>query len=102
MSTELEIKQWEHYEGDDWWKWAVWVEGTDEDLAQIEYVEWTLDPSFPNPVRKARNREEKFRIDTGGWGVFPIHARVLMTDGNSVSLKHYLSLHYPDGKQNLK
>jgi transcription initiation factor IIF auxiliary subunit len=102
MSTELEIKQWEHYEGDDWWKWAVWVEGTDDVLDQVNFVEWMLHPTFPNPVRNVRNREEKFRIDTGGWGVFPIRANVYLKDGNLVRLQHELTLHYPDGKQNLK
>jgi transcription initiation factor IIF auxiliary subunit len=100
MSTELEIKQWEHFEGDDWWKWAVWIEGTDEALDQIEYVEWTLHPSFPNPVRRVTNRAEKFRIDSGGWGVFTIHARVEKKDRNSVRLRHYLRLHRSDGSEN--
>ncbi|MGH9930781.1 MAG: pYEATS domain-containing protein [Pyrinomonadaceae bacterium] len=100
MSTELEIQQWEEYKGDDWWKWAVWVEGSDEALDRIDYVEWTLHPTFPDPIRKVRNRSEKFRIETGGWGVFPIRARVQTKDGNALKLKHYLKLHYPDGKEN--
>jgi transcription initiation factor IIF auxiliary subunit len=99
MPIELEIRQWEKYEGDDWWKWAVWVEGSDDDLDQVEHVEWTLHPTFPNPIRKCRDRADKFRLETGGWGVFPIRARVQMKDGNSIRLSHHLQLHYPDGKE---
>jgi transcription initiation factor IIF auxiliary subunit len=100
MSTELEIQQWEDYKGNDWWKWAVWVEGSDELLDRIEYVEWTLHPTFHQPVRKVRNRSEKFRIETGGWGVFPIRALVQSKDGTALKLHHTLKLHYPDGKEN--
>jgi transcription initiation factor IIF auxiliary subunit len=99
MSTDLEIRQWEHYEEDDWWNWAVWVDGSDESLDQVEYVEWTLHPTFPHPIRKVTNRAEKFRLETAGWGGFPIIARVQTKDGNSFRLRHHLSLHYPDGRQ---
>jgi transcription initiation factor IIF auxiliary subunit len=72
---------------------------SDEALDQIDYVEWTLHPTFPNPIRKTRNRSEKYRIETGGWGVFQIGARVQTKDGSSVRLRHSLSLHYPDGRE---
>jgi transcription initiation factor IIF auxiliary subunit len=100
MSDEFEIQQWEEYQGDNWWKWAVWIEGSDEALDRIDYVEWTLHPTFPDPIRKVRNRSEKFRIETGGWGVFQIRARVQTKDGSSQKFKHALSLHFPDGKEN--
>ena len=99
MPDEFTIQQWEKYEGDDWWKWAVWIEGLDEALDRIDFVEWTLHPTFPNPIRKKRDRASKFRLDTGGWGVFPILARVQTKDGQEIKLRHYLELHYPDGTQ---
>jgi transcription initiation factor IIF auxiliary subunit len=99
MSTELAIRQWEQYEGSDWWKWAVWIEGSDEALDGIDHVEWTLHPTFPDPVRKTSNRSEKFRIETGGWGVFQIRALARTKDGSSIRLTHQLSLHYPDGRE---
>jgi transcription initiation factor IIF auxiliary subunit len=98
MSRELEIRQSEHYEGEDWWKWAVWVEGTDAALDQVDFVEWMLHSTFANPVRNVKNREEKFRIDTEGWGVFTIRANVYMKDGQVKRLQHELSLHYPTGE----
>jgi len=99
MPDEFTIEQWEKYEGEDWWKWAVWVEGRDEALDLIEFVEWTLHPTFPNPIRKIHDRASKFRLATGGWGVFQIVARAQMKNGQQAKLRHYLKLHYPDGTQ---
>lgn len=102
MPEELEIQQSEKYEGDDWWKWAVWVEGPSAALDRIDYVEWTLHPTFPGPVRRVGNRQSKFRLETGGWGIFRIHARVQMKDGKEKKLRHDLALHYPDGSANTR
>jgi transcription initiation factor IIF auxiliary subunit len=102
MPNDLKIEQWEQYDGDDWWHWAVWIEGEDETLDQIKFVEWTLHPTFPDPIRKTTNRSNKFRLETGGWGVFPIVARVELKDGKQTKLRHHLHLHYPDGQRTTK
>ncbi|MGH9871735.1 MAG: pYEATS domain-containing protein [Pyrinomonadaceae bacterium] len=99
MSTEFKISQSETFQGNDWWEWAVWVEGSDEALDKVDYVEWTLHSTFRDPIRKVTNRAQKFRIDTGGWGEFQIHARVRTKDDRSFRLKHNLSLRYPSGKR---
>jgi transcription initiation factor IIF auxiliary subunit len=99
MPDEIKIEQWEKYEGDDWWAWAVWVEGEDKVLDQIKFVEWTLHPTFPDPIRKIYERSKKFRLETGGWGTFPIIARVQFKDGTETKLQHDLQLHRPGGKQ---
>ena len=102
MPETLTIEQCEKYEGDDWWKWAVWIEGRDEALDLIDFVEWTLHPTFPNPIRRIHDRASKFRLETGGWGVFEIRARVQRKDGSQTMLRHFLELHYPDGTQDTK
>ena len=99
MPEGFRIEQCEKYEGEDWWNWAVWIEAPDEALDLIDFVEWTLHPTFPSPVRKVRDRGRKFRLKTGGWGVFRIFARVQMKDGHEAKLHHDLKLHYPDGTQ---
>ena|SRR3989442_13116812 len=98
MSTEFEIFQASEYQGDDWWQWQVWLEGSDDDLDHVEFVQWTLHPTFPDPIRKSHDRLHKFQLKTGGWGTFPIRALVQMTDGTTRRLSHYLKLSYPDGK----
>jgi transcription initiation factor IIF auxiliary subunit len=96
----LSIDQSEKYEGDKWWKWAVWLSGSDDELDGVAQVEYTLHPSFPTPVRVIATRKNQFKLSSQGWGVFPIYARVLMKDGTVLRLRHQLQLHYPDGKRN--
>jgi transcription initiation factor IIF auxiliary subunit len=101
-ASSLKIAQSEKYEGDEWWSWAVWVEGPDTELDQISRVEYTLHPTFREPVRIISTRRNKFKLSTGGWGVFPVYARVFRKDGSTLRLRHQLALHYPDGTNNTK
>src|SRR4051812_27706932 len=64
----LHIAQDYEYQGSDYWKWSVWIDGTDEELDKIESVEYTLHPTFPNPVRVVDGRATKFRLDSAGVG----------------------------------
>jgi hypothetical protein len=90
MKTRL--KQTAAYHGDDWWKWSVWVESDEETLDRIEYVEYTLHPSFPEPVIRIKERSSKFRLDAEGWGEFTIRAQVVNKDGSKKNLKRWLEL----------
>jgi len=92
----MEIRQSEKYVGNDWWDWSVWLEGTDVELDAVSYVEWRLHPTFPDPVRTVTNRQSKFRLDTGGWGTFVVHAVVGTKTGSTERLRHQLQLQYPD------
>jgi len=85
------------YMDDDWWEWSVWIEGTEQELDDIKSVEYTLHPTFPNPVRRIEDRASKFRLKTAGWGGFTIYARVLHNDGSTTPLEHELVLYYRDG-----
>lgn len=98
MTVSLEIKQDFKYQGDDWWKWWIWVDGPDRELDQIDHVVYTLHRTFPDPVRKVKDRATKFRLDTAGWGVFRIFAKVVLRNGKSERLTHELELRYPDGR----
>ena len=98
--SELRIQQSEKYQGDEWWSWSVWIEGPEEELREINYVEYTLHPTFANPVLTIKTRANKFKLSTGGWGVFPIRVRIVKNDGTERLLTHQLKLHYPDGRAN--
>ncbi len=93
----LSIQQEQSYVGHDRWKWSIWVDGSPEDLDQIDHVVYILHPSFHNPVRDVSDRSTKFRLDTSGWGTFAIHAKAVRKDGQEVTLQHDLVLAYPDG-----
>ena len=41
----LTIKQDFEYQGHDYWKWWIWLEGSDEELDQIDRVIYILHPA---------------------------------------------------------
>lgn len=93
----MRIEQGFNYKGEDYWKWWVWLEGPDEELDAVREVTYILHHTFPKPTRKINDRGSKFRLETAGWGVFTIHAKVLKKDGTEEHLTHDLELLYPDG-----
>ena len=93
----MKIAQRQHYAGDDWWEWSVWIDATRKELDGIESVTWHLHPTFvPRDVR-IQDRRSKFAFETAGWGTFEIRATVLLKDQKKRTLSHELELTYPDG-----
>lgn len=96
----MRIKQDATYEGSDRWTWSVWVDATEEELRQIEYVEYILHPTFADPTRRVEDRSSKFRLDSSGWGEFTVRAVVVNKDGEKKNLRRWLRLEYPpEGKE---
>jgi len=93
----LEIHQAASFAGDGYWTWSVWIDGPDAELDQVHSVEWVLHPTFPDPIRRATQRQDKFRIEASGWGAFEINAQVSTKDGRTQHLKHQLRLEEPGG-----
>jgi len=93
--TPLRLEQEAAYQGDDYWKWSVWLAGRQPDIDRVKYVEYTLHPTFPDPVRRIRDRDSQFRLSTAGWGEFTIYAKVVFKDGNQQFLEHELKLSHP-------
>ena len=93
----MKIAQDFKYQGDDWWKWWVWIEAPDPELDLIDHVVYTLHSSFPDPVRTVKDRGNKFKLSTGGWGTFRIYAKVFPKSSPPISLHHDLVLEYPSG-----
>jgi transcription initiation factor IIF auxiliary subunit len=93
----LKIAQLQKYKGEDWWEWAVWIDGTDSELDSVTEVTYRLHPTFPNPIRTVSDRKSKFKLETSGWGTFTIRAKVCFKSGDPVHLEHELQLLYDDG-----
>lgn len=91
----LDVKQRCDYRGQDWWEWTVWIEAPDKVLDEIEYVEYKLHATFPDPVRRATNRNEKFLIESAGWGEFMIGVEISTKKGEHLKRQHWLTLEYP-------
>jgi hypothetical protein len=92
----MRIAQDDKYQGDDWWQWSIWIDGSPKELQSIAAVTYTLHTTFQDPVRRVTDRRTKFRLETVGWGEFTIYARVDLKDGKSRKLSHDLQLHYPE------
>jgi transcription initiation factor IIF auxiliary subunit len=92
----LETRQDTSYEGEDWWRWSVWLEGAQSELDSVQYVIYTLHPTFPNRIRKIEDRSTKFRLDSSGWGGFRIRILVEFKNGEKSRMAHELELFYPE------
>lgn len=76
-----------------YWDWTIFVKGPNDVLDQIEYVEYALHPTFPNPVRVINERSHgpyAFPLSTSGWGTFTVKVNIYYKDGTYQQLSHYL------------
>jgi transcription initiation factor IIF auxiliary subunit len=92
----LTIAQSSKYQGNDYWKWSVWLEGPSEMLDRVDKVTYYLHRTFPNPVRIVETRRTKFRLNAAGWGGFSLVAKITDKDGCETRLEHEVVLKYPD------
>lgn len=91
----LKIKNNWNYVGDDRWDWEAFIDdGGSGEISDINFVEYVLHPTFPNPIRKVKDQGTNFRLKSNGWGTFRIKAFAHMKDGNKVRLEHELELYY--------
>jgi transcription initiation factor IIF auxiliary subunit len=83
------------YLGDGRWDWTVFVKAQQPVLNKIQCVEYTLHPTFPNPIRRVcalGNPSNAFALRTNGWGTFLIKIRVLYRDKSVQQLQYNLVL----------
>jgi len=92
-------KRLEKRERDWYYRWKVFVDEPVEELARIESVEYTLHPTFPQPHQVRNNRQEKFALETSGWGEFTMMATFHFTDGSKEKVPYWLDLSkgWPEG-----
>ncbi len=78
------------------WDWTVFIQASENILANIQCVEYTLHRTFHDPVRKVCVRGsgmEAFALSTNGWGTFQIGVRVFFRDGRIKALTHNLTFY---------
>lgn len=86
----------------DYWDWTIFVKAQEDVLEQIEYVEYKLHPTFPNPVRIVNQRGSgpyAFPLTTTGWGTFTVKVKIYYMDGTYQRLAHSLKF-YDDDRAN--
>lgn len=91
-AQDVQISNTAKFLGGGRYDWTVFVQAVPAVLQQIEYVEYTLHPSFPNPVRKVTNPQGGFALSANGWGEFNLVAKVAFKSGRVVTLQHWLRL----------
>ncbi|MCP3930365.1 MAG: hypothetical protein GY705_14835 [Bacteroidetes bacterium] len=77
----------------DYWDWTIFVKGAEDVLEKIEYVEYTLHPTFKNPVRIINERGHgpyAFPLSTSGWGTFTVKVKIYYKDGTYQRTAHSL------------
>jgi transcription initiation factor IIF auxiliary subunit len=73
-------------------RWRVFVDEPDSVLDQIDQVEYILHATFPQPRRVLHNREDKFALETAGWGEFTMLIDVKFRDGRVEKVPYWLDL----------
>ncbi len=61
-------------------------------MNSIEEVVYELHPTFPNPRRTSTNPEDRFSLETEGWGEFSIVADVKFRDRQTETVMYWLDL----------
>ena len=79
------------------YKWKVFIGEDPAVLDRIRCVEYTLDPVFPDPVRKTCNRADKFAVYVTGADAFKILLKIDWKNGNLTRQSYMLSLHESEG-----
>ncbi len=79
------------------YKWKVFIGENPPVLDRISCVEYTLDPTFPDPVRKTCKRADKFAISVTGLDAFKILIKIEWRDGEVTRQSYVLGLHQSVG-----
>jgi hypothetical protein len=93
----LKVQQESQYKGNDLWDWSVWLDGTRQELQEIDYVEYNLGSSFHPPKRTVEKRSSKFRLSAPAGGPFTIYVKAIHKDKKETTFEHDLELLYPGG-----
>jgi hypothetical protein len=75
------------------WNWTVFIQGSNDDLDWVQCVEYTLHPTFSDPIQTVCQKgiaSRAFALSGSAWGTFEVRIRLIMTDGGQQQLTHNL------------
>lgn len=99
QTKDLNIMNTSEYVGGGRYNWTVYIEAPAAILTRIDSVEYTLHPTFPNPVRIVKSRDNKFALKSNGWGEFTIFVRIFFSDGTINKYEYPLKLSKTEVKE---
>lgn len=70
----------------------LFLQASEEALAEINYVEYELHPTFPNRFRKATNPVDAFQIEFNCYAGFTLQIKVVWKDGKTEVRSHELQI----------
>ncbi|MEJ2628022.1 MAG: hypothetical protein P8078_05665 [bacterium] len=76
--------------GNNRWKWTIFIAEEESILNQIEYVEYTLHPTFPNPQQRIYEPNTNFSYTAIGWDTFTIRGKVFYKNNRFEEFEHTL------------
>jgi transcription initiation factor IIF auxiliary subunit len=76
------------------YSWTIYLTGSDATLNKVDYVQYTLHPSFPQPIQIVRTRGGRcaFPYSSNSWAEFEVKIKVVFKDGRTEELKYMLNL----------
>lgn len=92
-SVDLSVNNVASEAGNGYWNWTIFLQGSADSLAQVNCVEYTLHPTFPQPVRtvcEPGNGEYPFGLPASGWGTFEVGVRIFLKNGQIREARHQL------------
>lgn len=81
---------------DDYYDWCVFCDDKPEKVNTIKQVEYTLHPSFPNPIRTVDDKKSRFALYSSGWGIFRIRIQILFKDNSTKDQTYHLQFFLED------
>jgi transcription initiation factor IIF auxiliary subunit len=78
---------------------GVWIEAPERELDEVEFVEYSLHPTFKKQKRVSRNRPNNFSITFWTWGMFNIDVTIHLHSGEIINKNYYLEYDLPNNKE---
>jgi hypothetical protein len=79
-------------QGRNYYEWRVFVDEPPQVLNQIAEVQYLLHPTFPNPLQVRSNPEDRFALESSGWGQFTIQITIRFKNHSTATTRYYLDL----------
>lgn len=93
------IKLWvPRRDGPEYVHMGVWVDGSPEELASVQSVEYRLSAAFKRPSRRSEAAKNKFSVTFWTWGGFAIDVVLHRKDGSLEHIPFELAYELPDSE----
>jgi transcription initiation factor IIF auxiliary subunit len=76
---------------DEWWEWCIFIDEDDYVVRKLKQVEYTLHPTFPDPIRTVADITHRFALYSSGWGQFTANIEVLLNDNSTINQSHFIA-----------